>query len=276
MIRIGTSGFVFPDWKGIVYPKKLRAEDALYYYCDELGFDTVEINATYYSLLSAKAFSSMENKTRPGFEFVVKAYRGITHNYFDPILAHNKPTLPQVNDYIGKFMSSLVPLREKGKLGAVLLQIPVYFTPDADSRDYILMCKEKLKDVPLAIEFRNRQWSVPETFEFLRNNGLANCVVDEPKLPRLMPFVNETTSGISYIRLHGRNKNWFNSTREERYNYLYSDEELVGFVPEIKKAEKNSTKAHVFFNNCHSGSAIKNALRLKELLGFNTREGKLF
>jgi len=134
----------------------------------------------------------------------------------------------------------------------------------------------KFKDVPLAIEFRNRQWSVHETFEFLSKNKIANCVVDEPKLPRLMPFVNETTSDISYIRLHGRNKNWFNTTREERYDYLYNDDELSEFIPEIKKAEKGSKKTYVYFNNCHAGSAIKNALKLKKMLGFDTRAGKLF
>jgi uncharacterized protein YecE (DUF72 family) len=275
-LKIGTSGFLFSDWRGTVYPKKLQPEDTLFYYCDELGFNTVEINATYYTLLSDKAFESMERKTKSDFEFVVKAFRGITHNFFDPALVKYRPTLPQVNEYIDKFIYSLKPLEEKKKLGAVLLQFPVYFKPEKETIDYILMCKEHFKDIPLVVEFRNSGWSKPETFEFLRANKLANCVVDEPKLPKLMPFINETTADPGYIRFHGKNKNWFNSTRDERYNYFYNDEELDSFVPEIKKMQDASQKTYIFFNNCHAGSAVKNALRLKEILGFNIKEGKLF
>jgi len=117
------------------------------------------------------------------------------------------------------------------------------------------------------VEFRNKGWAKPETFEFLKKNNLGYCAVDEPKLPRLMPFVNEVTSDIGYLRFHGRNKNWFNAPTEVRYDYMYSEDELKEFVPEIKKMEKNSKNLYILFNNCHAGKAVKDAKKLKTMLG---------
>ena len=309
MIKIGTSGFSFADWRGSVYPVRdkstklsdksddsqgnlnlsmeafestaangrpisngvyprgIKPTEALSYYERELGFDCVEINSTYYTLVSDKSFAGMEKKTGPDFEFVVKGYRGITHDPFDGRLGGKKPSLKTALENIDKFRYSLGPLKEKGKLGGALLQFPVFFEPSAGSKQYLLDCKERFGEVPLIIEFRNSAWSNSETFGFLKSNGLGYCAVDEPKLSRLMPFVNEVTSDIAYLRLHGRNPNWFNAPMEERYNYLYSDSELESFIPEIKKMGSSAKKTFVFFNNCHSGSAVKNARRLKELLG---------
>ncbi|MBN1621563.1 MAG: DUF72 domain-containing protein [Endomicrobiales bacterium] len=275
MIKVGTSGFSFPDWRGTVYPKKLQPKDALIYYQDELGFDCVEINSTYYTLVSQKSFIGMESKTGPDFEFVVKAYRGITHDPFDTRLKDKKPGIKEAKENIKKFVYSVMPLKEKNKLGAVLMQFPVFFYPNEESKDYILDCKEKFSDIPLVIEFRNKAWAKPETFDFLKKSHLGYCIVDEPKLPRLMPFINEVTSDISYLRFHGRNTNWFNAPLSERYDYLYSDKELKSFLPEIEKLNKNSKKTFLFFNNCHAGSAAKNARTLKDLLGLNTQSGKL-
>jgi uncharacterized protein YecE (DUF72 family) len=267
MIRIGTSGFSFKDWLGVVYPKKLKLKDALCYYQDELGFDCVEINSTYYTLVSARSFEGMEEKTGPGFEFVVKGYRGITHDPFDNRLKDKKPTLRQAHENIKRFIYSIQPLKEKKKLGAVLLQFPVFFYPGSGSRDYLIQCKELFSGIPLVIEFRNCAWAKPPTFEFLREQHLAFCAVDEPQLPRLMPFIDEVTSSIGYLRFHGRNKHWFNTPVDERHNYRYSEQELKDFLPEIKKMDKESKTLYIFFNNCHAGLAAKNAMMLRDLLG---------
>ncbi|MFH1368003.1 MAG: DUF72 domain-containing protein [Elusimicrobiota bacterium] len=267
MIRIGTSGFSFADWRGTAYPENLQPKEALEYYQREFGFDCVEINSTYYTLVSAKSFEGMEKKTGPGFEFVVKGYRGITHDPFDSRLGDRKPSFDLARQNMDKFIYSLQPLKDKGKLGAVLLQFPVFFTPAEQSKDYMFECREKFSGIPLVIEFRNEKWAKPDTFEFLKSNSISYCAVDEPKLPRLMPFMNEVTSSPAYLRLHGRNKNWFNAPASERYDYLYSGKELSEFLPEIKKMEKLSGKTYVFFNNCHAGSAVKNAMSLRQLLG---------
>ncbi len=236
-----------------VYPKNLQPKDALAFYERELRFDCVEINSTYYALVSDKSFAGMEKKTGPGFEFVVKGYRGITHDPFDTRLGANRPSEKDALGNVDKFCYSIRPLKDKGKLGGVLLQFPVFFEPSAGSHRYLTNCKQRFGDTPLIIEFRNRAWAKPETFGFLKENGLGYCVVDEPKLPRLMPFVNEVTSDNAYLRLHGRNPNWFNAPMEERYNYLYTDSELEGFLPELKKMDASAKKTFVFFNNCHQG-----------------------
>ncbi|OGS35297.1 MAG: hypothetical protein A2293_15735 [Elusimicrobia bacterium RIFOXYB2_FULL_49_7] len=171
MIKIGTSGFSFKDWKGTVYPQKLALKDALGYYEDELGFDCVEINSTYYTLISAQSFEGMEQKTKPGFEFVVKGYKGITHDPFDPRMSEaEKPDHTQVKENISRFLYSLQPLVEKNKLGAILLQFPVFFKSTQRNKDYILECKEAFNSTPVVIEFRSRDWATPETFEFLKTN----------------------------------------------------------------------------------------------------------
>jgi uncharacterized protein YecE (DUF72 family) len=266
MIRVGTSGFSFKDWRGTIYPADLDPKDNLIYYQERLGFDCVEINATYYTLLSDKSFAGMERKTGEGFEFVVKAYRGITHDPFDKRLGDKKPDSAMAMENIEKFLYSIHPIKEKNKLGAVLLQFPVFFYPTRPYIEYLMACKERFRDIPLVVEFRNRAWAKPETFNFLRKNELSYCSVDEPSLPRLMPFINEVTSDIGYLRFHGRNTRWFNATVDERYNYQYSDEELRAFIPEIKEMNRKSEKMFVFFNNCHAGFAVKNALSLLNLL----------
>jgi len=89
--------------------------------------------------------------------------------------------------------------------------------------------------------------------------------VDEPKLSQLMPYLPNATGPISYFRFHGRNLSWFKASREERYNYLYSEDELKSFLPSIHRIVHATEKAYIYFNNCHAGNAVKNALLLKQL-----------
>lgn len=271
MIRIGTSGFSFPDWKGKVYPAKLQSRYMLTYYARNLKFTTVEVNSTYYAIPSPKNVDSMISKVPDDFEFVVKAYKGMTHDPFDSRL-ETIPSEDEIKKSFQAFSMALSPLKESNKLGTVLFQFPVFFYCNPRNKDYILFCKEQLKDIPIVIEFRNNGWATKETFQFLRENELAYCVVDEPKLPRLMPFLNEVTSPIGYLRFHGRNLNWFNASVSERYDYLYSNEELKEFVPEVQKMQSKASNVYIFFNNCHAGSALKNALTFREMLGLDKED----
>lgn len=281
MIKIGTSGYSFPDWKGTVYPTKLQPKTYLSYYQQDLGFDCVEINSTYYSLVSPKMMEGMAKKTCGNFEFTVKSYRGFTHDPFDFRKGNDRPSFAAAFEDVEKFKFSIQPLKDSGKLGAVLLQFPPFFLPAPETRNYLLELKEKFAGIPLAIEFRNRAWAGPansqpaasegSTFDFLRKNGLGYCIADEPPLPLLMPFVNEVTSDMAYLRLHGRNMNWFKVSAGERYNYLYSDDELATFIPEIEIMVRESKKVYIFFNNCHIGFAARNAQKMKELLGLGVK-----
>jgi uncharacterized protein YecE (DUF72 family) len=265
MIRIGTSGFSFPDWKGNVYPEKISSKDMLSYYAYNFKFEAVEINSTYYAIPAARNMDAMSVKTPDGFEFVVKGYKGMTHDPFDGRL-EKRPSEDDIRNSFQAFNEGVAPLRDSGKLGAVLLQFPVFFHNNRKSSDYILRCREYLKDIPLVVEFRNCEWAGEDTLALLRRNSIGYCTVDEPELPRLMPFHNEVTSSLGYVRFHGRNKNWFNSSLSERYNYFYSEDELREFIPKVRKMETESHRMYAFFNNCHMGFALRNAVTFRKML----------
>jgi uncharacterized protein YecE (DUF72 family) len=165
-----------------------------------------------------------------------------------------------------KFRYSLIPLIEQNKLACVLAQFPYGFFPIRKNLDYLERFKEGMTDIPLVFEFRNQAWLKKETFQFLQKDGIGFCVVDEPKLPQLMPYLPRATSEIGYFRFHGRNSNWFNVPIKVRYDYLYSEKELMEFVPGIKEISQKTAKTLIFFNNCYSGSAAKNAAQMAKLL----------
>ena len=266
-IRIGTSGFSFDDWRGIIYPQHLKKEDWLRYYEKELGFTILEVNFTYYTLPSSRSFEGMSRKTSENFQFVVKAFRKMTHEIKDQIthtFLDNKNTFD-------KFLHSLKPLIDAGKLGCVLAQFPYSFYPNTENLEYLKRFKELMGDIPLTIEFRNRYWHKENTLQFLKEYLMGYCVVDEPKLPRLMPFHPAVTSEIGYFRFHGRNSNWFNVPTSVRYDYLYSKEELNEFIAPIKMMASKTEKVFIFFNNCHAGSAAKNAIMLIRMLQGNIK-----
>jgi uncharacterized protein YecE (DUF72 family) len=121
------------------------------------------------------------------------------------------------------------------------------------------------------IEFRNKGWAKAETYKFLKKEKVGFCAVDEPQVPRLMPFVNQVTSDTAYFRLHGRNKEWFKLSKEERVNYNYSDAELKSFVPEVKKMAKQAKTVYMIYNNNYAGYAVRNAQRMKEILKLGPR-----
>jgi uncharacterized protein YecE (DUF72 family) len=165
-----------------------------------------------------------------------------------------------------KFKYSLTPLIETGKLTCVLAQFPYGFFPGRENLDYLERFRNEMEDIPLVFEFRNHTWMKEQTFQLLEKKEIGFCIVDEPKLPKLMPYLPRVTSDISYFRFHGRNPNWFNVPLKVRYDYLYSEGELKEFVPDIEKISQKTAKTLVFFNNCYSGSAAKNAAQMAKLL----------
>ncbi len=262
MIKVGTSGFSFADWKGTVYPAGLRDREMLSFYEKELGFNALEVNFTYYTLPSQKSFTAMSQKTSGHFEFVVKANQRMTHEI------RNRETREMIDnrETFKKFKYSLEPLIKEGKLAGILAQFPYGFFLNRENLGYLERFKEEMEDVPLVFEFRNETWLKEGTFDFLKKNGIGFCIVDEPKLPKLMPYLPRATSEIGYFRFHGRNPNWFNVPSSVRYDYLYSEKELGEFIPDIKDISKKAAKTFVFFNNCHAGSAAKNAAQMAKLL----------
>ena len=262
--RVGTSGFSFDDWLGRAYPSGLAKGRMLEHYETVLGFDTVELNFTYYAMPTPKTLASMVSRTSPGFCFVVRSNKDMTHDIW---VDDERRVLKDTTEVFKAFRAGISPLVDSGRLGCVLVQFPVFFYPAPQNYEYLRSIPALMPGASVVVEFRNRAWMRLDAFQLLEESGMGCCVVDEPKLPRLMPFEPRRTSEIAYFRFHGRNRNWFNASREERYNYLYSKEELNGFIPPLRSVSAGAKTTYTFFNNCHAGAAARNALMMKQMLG---------
>ena len=253
-IKIGTSGFSYDDWRGHFYPPDIRKGDMLSYYARQ--FNTVEINSTFYSIPHPATFWQMCRKVPDGFEFVVKAPREITHER------------QGVEEARRRFLRAIQPAVEEGKFGCILAQFPWSFRPDDEAVKYVESLPEIFEGRPVVVEFRNADWVSEDTFDLLRKLGLGFCCVDEPRLKGLMPRVAVATSPIAYFRFHGRNaeKWWRHEQPWERYDYLYSEDELKEWAPKIARVADQAEKTYVFFNNHYQGKAAINARMMAKLL----------
>ena len=252
-IVVGTSGYSFADWIGTFYPEGTRKGDMLKEYSKH--FTCVEVNSTYYRIPHPIVLRRMEEKTPAGFEFVIKANQEMTHKRSkDPAI------------YRG-FVDAIQPVIEAGKFQGVIAQFPWGFKRSPDNLDHLNFIRDRLHEYPLFVEFRNDTWINEEIFKELESAGIGYCSVDEPGLRGLVPPVARVTTDLGYVRLHGRNaKNWWGRGGGDRYDYLYSEEELKEWVAKIQEMSKNAKKTFVFFNNCHAGQAARNARLMKDLL----------
>ncbi len=254
MIYVGASGYSYDDWVGPFYPEGLDKSRFLEYYARK--FRAVEVNYTYYRMPTAQTLAAMSRKTGQDFRFTVKATGELTHQRTDD------PAL------FAQFRAALQPLVDDGKLGCVLAQFPFSFRPSEETREYLVWFREHLSDVPVVVEFRNADWVSRGTIQDLRDLGLGFCCVDEPALEGLMPPVAGATSPVGYIRFHGRNTaKWFEHEQAwERYNYLYSDDEMREWLDRTAKIAAQTEHTYVFFNNHYNAQAVQNAGRFVELL----------
>lgn len=236
----------------------------LEFYESKLGFDCVELNFTFYTMPVAKTLESMAERTKASFLFVVRSHRLMTHEIWDD---DSRSRLRDVTADFARFRQGIEPLIERRRLACVLVQLPTSFRRCAVNTDYLGRLPSLLPDTTVVVEFRNRSWLVEETFELLEKQGIGYCVVDEPQLGPLLPFVVRRTSAIAYFRLHGRNPAWFRAGRSERYNYSYTPAELGEFAAAVRSVSNNADRTLVFFNNCHAGAAARNALMMKQMLG---------
>ncbi|MGC8861348.1 MAG: DUF72 domain-containing protein [Armatimonadota bacterium] len=254
MIYVGTSGFSYEDWKGYFYPEHLDRRNMLSYYAER--FNCVEVNSTYYTIPAPSTFAAMDRRTPAGFRFAVKAHQEMTH-------AESAD-----KSVFDAFLRSIGPVKESGKLGCVLAQFPWSFRNTRENMDRLRELKDRMRDIPTAIEFRNAGWITDETFDLLRELDLGFCSVDEPRLKGLMPRVAEATSRVGYVRFHGRNaaKWWKHEQAHERYDYLYTEEELAEWVPRVREIESKTEETYIFFNNHFQGKSAQNARMFARML----------
>jgi uncharacterized protein YecE (DUF72 family) len=276
----------------VFYPKRRpKGFDELAFYAEH--FDTVEVNSTFYGQPRVEVCRAWAERTPPEFEFSVKLYQKFTHpGMFRKTLAkgifkgeERGAGAPSPDD--DRFLNALVrpneadldafrrgidPLAASGKLGALLAQFPVSFKDSPESRAYLEKLVHALRDYPIAVELRHRTWSdrIGDTLSLLNGFGAAWVQIDEPKFrfsirQNYLPNVK----GFYYMRLHGRNvdKWWRHEKSEERYDYLYSSDELKEFSETADAARRLVKKLYLYTNNHFSAKSVANAAMIKQQLG---------
>jgi uncharacterized protein YecE (DUF72 family) len=271
-IRIGTCSWADESLTRYFYPASIKgAEERLRYYTER--FDTVEANSTYYHLPAREMVERWAERTPDGFVMHVKAFGVMTRH---PVKVEQLPTdlrdEAPVDDrgrvdrpprefraeIFRRFHEALEPLREAGKLGGILLQFPSYVVPKPASFDYLEWAQEQLAGDEALVEFRHASWlddeHRDETLAFLERRGMTYVMVDAPRTGgrNVLPTVVETTSPTAYVRFHGRNaETWNKRTRSaaERFDYLYSEEELGEWVGPLAELAGKAETVYAMFNN---------------------------
>ena len=258
-IRVGPAGWSYDDWKGIVYPPKAGAKfDQLAYIAR--FFDAIEINSSFYRPPSAFMARSWVRRVahNPGFKFTAKLYKRFTHERGQADAGDERA-----------FRAGIEPLVESGKLGALLLQFPWSFKNSDADHEYLFGLIDRFKEYPKVVELRHASWNSPEIYEAFEKHGVGFCNIDQPLFSRSIEPSARATSRIGYVRLHGRNyDNWFSESASpaDRYDYLYSLEELQPWVENIKKVASPAQETYVVTNNHFRGKGIVNALEIKAQL----------
>ena len=284
-VRIGTSGWSYPSgpgtWNGIFYPTARQRRghrfDELAYYAEH--FDTVEVNASFYRPPDPGTTRKWVQRTPSDFDFSLKLFQKFTHPAMHrtskrpdamPEIEASPVPVVTLGD-VDLFKAAIDPLAEAGKLGALLTQFPPSFRDSAETRSYLAWLLHAFKDYPMVVELRHRSWSdhVGDTLALLTAHHAAWAQIDEPKFrfsirQDLLPNVR----GLYYMRLHGRNGEqwWTHDHPDERYNYLYSPQELQGFTETIASVRRLVQKIYVYLNNHFAAKAVANAATLRHQL----------
>jgi len=299
-IRIGTCSFADEALTKWFYPKGLPARERLPYYAER--FDTVEIDSTYYHLPEEATTGGWAERTPDDFVFHVKAFGVMTRH---PVRVQQLP--PDLRDeapvdgrgrvdrpsrefraeIFKRFLEGVSPLRRDGKLGGILMQFPSYVVPKPASLDYLAWAREQLGDDEMLVEFRHASWfeedARDETLRFLEEHGMTHVVTDSPRLDAktVVPTVLAVTGPSAYMRFHGRNAETWHKRgggASERFDYLYSDDELREWVEPLRELAGEAENAYVLFNNNNRSpgdpgdgrdfvaQAAANADRLRQIL----------
>ena len=254
---IGTAGWSYKDWEGIVYPEKKEAHfHALSYLTQYIN--VIEINSTFYrppAMHIALAWTKRVSN-HPDFLFTVKLHQ---------IFTHQRKDISQKD--VDDFKFGIEPLRARNRLAAILIQFPWSFANTTSNLDYLAKLFGLYSGFPLAVEVRHGSWDHEHYFKLLTDFKVCFCNIDQPQIGKaIKPTSICTTPEFSYVRLHGRNyDNWFkkDAGRDDRYDYLYQNDELDEWIGRIKELGQKSDKVFVITNNHYRGQALTNALQIK-------------
>ena len=263
-VRIGTAGWMYKDWEGIVYPPPRRGFDRLGFMASL--FDTNEINSTFYRIPPASMARDWARRVahNPRFLFTAKLYRGFTHE---------RNAGREEEAAVRHAMDALA---SAGRLGCVLVQVPMSFRSTEENRELLEKVFADFTAFPLAAEFRHFSWNSGEILRFLEDRGVGFVNIDQPRLKGNLPTTSHVTGPVAYYRFHGRNAaKWFgpNTSNEERYDYLYAEKELTPWIERIREGRERrpDTNGFAVMNNHFRGQAVANALQLQHMMTGETR-----
>jgi uncharacterized protein YecE (DUF72 family) len=258
-IRIGTSGWSYPDgedtWKGYFYPPETKNELAYY----SQFFNTVEMNSSFYRPPNSGTTTNWVKRTPPGFLFNVKLWQKFTHpNMYRE--SSREEAIISLDD-IDIFRQSLEPLVKADKMEVLLAQFPPSFKNDGFGRGILEIIAKHFGQYRLAVELRHKSWSDdPQIARILRAHNIAWVQIDEPKFSTSIATELPATADFAYFRFHGRNAEmWRKGTTETRYQYLYSPDEISELAEKVKAASQKTSLALAFFNNHWKAYAPRNA-----------------
>ena len=239
VVRIGTSGWSYDHWTGVLYPPKLAAARRLAVYVEE--FDTVELNASFYRWPTPARFTQWRDQLPDGFTMTVKAPRGLTH----------ARRLRNPEQWIERIAAGWDALGNRR--AALLVQLHPAQQRDDERLDHFLSAVPDL--IPVAMELRHPSWDDPAVYDLLRGHGAAYVVRSGPDLP----CVVTATAGLAYLRLHGPGE-------EAMYSGSYDTEELRRWAREIRAWDAEGRDVLVYFNNDLGGHAVRNAQEFRSML----------
>ena len=289
-IRVGTASWTDKTLieSGWYPPEANNAEKRLRYYTRQ--FPLVEVDSSYYALPAEQTAAAWAHRSPKGFTFNIKAFSLFTQHPtrvaalpkdLRPAVekaADGKPNVylkdvdPAVtNEAWERFLTALEPLRQTGRLGAILFQFPQWFVIGRARREYILLVAERVAPRQVCIEFRNKTWmsedNREETLKFLSDHQLPYVCVDEPQgYPSSVPPVLAATAPLAVVRMHGHSDKWDSRDIQEKFRYRYPENELKEWAPKVRALAADADTTHVLFNNCYSNDAQVNARQLADLL----------
>jgi uncharacterized protein YecE (DUF72 family) len=239
MIRIGTSGWSYDHWAGVLYPRGLPVAKRLDRYIEE--FDTVELNASFYRWPKDATFAGWRQRLPEGFTMSVKAHRGLTH--------YRRLRSPE--PWVERFERCWTALGDRRE--ALLVQVHPELERDDTRLEHFLTCMPRW--IPVAMELRHPSWNDPAVYAILERHDTAYVVMSGAKVAT----IPRATADLVYVRMHG-------PAQHSMYHGSYPHDELEIWADRILKWEAEDRRVLVYFNNDLGGHAIRNARQLKELL----------
>jgi uncharacterized protein YecE (DUF72 family) len=263
-IRISTAGWSYPHWNGIVYP---RAHGSGFHPLSFLArhLDCIEINSSFYQYLKPEIVKLWAKKveSNPNFQFTAKLHQQFTH----------KRLLFNIDDDAVRFKEALFPLLNADRFGALLMQFPWSYRFTEENVDFFIRLRRAFHEFPLVAEMRHDSWLSEDAQGIFLDYKVGFCNIDQPVYTRATPPTSILTSGLGYVRLHGRNpQNALgaftpHAPRAKQHDYLYSEPELFEWIERIERVSRFAEKTFVVFNNDAAGKSFVNALQLKQLMG---------